>query len=308
MRFVVGTRGSKLALAQVAIIAKLLTAKFPGLMFEKKIIKTTGDKITDAPLAKIGGKGLFVKEIDEAVASGEVDFAVHSMKDVPTEMLDGLEIASVPERGNIVDALISRNGEGIDDLPRAAMVGTSSLRRKAEIINYRSDFKVKDLRGNVDTRLRKLDSKEYDAIVMSSAGLRRLGFGDRITEELPLELFPPAVGQGAIAIVARKDFLGKEYLLSINHPDSMVRIKTERALLAQLGGGCQVPIGAVTTVSKNLTLRGVVISPSGKRRIDAFGEGAPRDAEKIGVEVGKKLLKDGADEILKEVYGGSWGG
>lgn len=308
MRFVVGTRGSKLALAQVDIIAKLLNAKFPNLVCEKRIIKTTGDKITDAPLAKIGGKGLFVKEIDEAVAGGEVDFAVHSMKDVPTEMLDDLEIASVPERGNIVDALISRNGEGISDLPRATIVGTSSLRRKAEIIHYRSDFKVRELRGNVDTRLRKLDSKKYDAIVMSSAGLRRLGFGDRITEELPLELFPPAVGQGAIAIVTRKNFPGKEYLSSINHPDSMVRIKAERSLLAQLGGGCQVPIGAVTTVSGKLTLKGVVISPTGMRRIDASGEGAPRDAEKIGAEVGKKLLKDGADEILKEVYGESWAG
>lgn len=303
---IVGTRGSKLALAQVDIVTKLLQSKFPALSFEKKVIKTTGDKIKDAPLAKIGGKGIFVKEIDEAVARGDVDFAVHSMKDVPTEMLDALEVVAVPKREEIRDALISRNREDLDDLPHGAIIGSSSLRRRAQILNYRPDFRIKELRGNVDTRLRKLDSGEYDAIVMSAAGLKRLGFDDRIIAELPLNLFPPSVGQGAIAVVARKDFRGKEYLTAINHSESMVRIRAERALLSGLGGGCQVPIGAVTAIDGKLNLRGVIISPSGEKRIDAVGEGEPRDAENLGREVAKKLLSKGADEILKEVYGENW--
>ncbi|MFQ5815384.1 MAG: hydroxymethylbilane synthase [Candidatus Hydrothermarchaeaceae archaeon] len=306
MKLTIGTRGSKLALAQVDLVVNFLSNKFPDLRFEKKIIRTTGDNISDAPLSKIGGKGLFVKEIDEAVVRGEVDFAVHSAKDVPTEMLEDLEIASVPERGDIGDALISRNGGGIDDLPNGAVVGTSSLRRRAEILNYRSDIQIRDLRGNIDTRLRKLDSQEYDAIIMARAGLKRLGFADRITEELPLDSFPPSVGQGAIAIVTRKDSPGKEYITAVNHPESMVRIKTERALLKSLGGGCQVPIGAVSAVNGGIILKGVIISPSGENRIDAAYEGATQDAERIGVEVAKRLLEGGADEILKEVYGESW--
>jgi hydroxymethylbilane synthase len=306
MKLVIGTRGSKLALAQVDLVTKILGNKFSDIKFEKKIIRTTGDKIKDVSLAKIGGKGLFVKEIDEAVAKGDVDFAVHSMKDVPTEMHEDLEIVSVPPRGDISDSLISRNN-GIDDLSTGAIIGTSSLRRKAEILNYRPDIQIKDLRGNVDTRLRKLDSKEYDAIIMATAGLKRLGFGDRITEELPLQFFPPSVGQGAIAIVARKDFPGKGYLDAINHPGSMARIKAERALLKGIGGGCQVPLGVISTINGGLSLRGVIMSPSGENRIDAVYYGALKDAEKIGMEVAKRLLKKGADEILHEVYGENWG-
>ncbi|MEE9595042.1 MAG: hydroxymethylbilane synthase [Candidatus Hydrothermarchaeales archaeon] len=306
MKLTIGTRGSKLALFQVDLVTNLLKNKFPDMKFDKKIIKTTGDKILDVPLAKIGGDGLFVKEIDEAVVSGVVDFAVHSMKDVPTQMPEGLEISSAPKRGDIGDALISRDGSGIENLPSGAVIGTSSIRRKAEIRNHRQDIQTRDLRGNVETRLRKLDSGDYDAIIMAKAGLRRLGFEDRITEELPLNIFPPAVGQGAIAIVARKDFSGKEYLNAVNHSDSMVSIRAERALLKSLGGGCQVPIGAITSIESRLSLKGVIISPSGERRIDAEYRGAPEDAEEIGEEVARRLLEVGADEILKEVYGEGW--
>jgi len=305
-KFTIGTRGSKLALFQANLITELLNSKFPDLSFVKKIIKTTGDKIKDVPLAKIGGDGLFVKEIDDAVVSGLVDFAVHSLKDVPTQMHEDIEIVLVPERGDIGDALISRNGSGIDVLPDSAVIGTSSIRRKAEIKNYRPDIQLKDLRGNVDTRLRKLESEEYDAIIMAKAGLMRLGYAERISEELPLDVFPPSVGQGAIAVVSRTDFSGVEHLKAVNHHDSMVRITAERAMLKSLGGGCQVPIGAVTTVNERLRLKGSVISPSGENRIDMEHTGSPQDAEKIGEKVAKKLLDDGAEGILNEVYGEGW--
>jgi hydroxymethylbilane synthase len=302
MKFTIGTRGSKLALRQTEIISDLLKHVFPKLEIEKKIIKTTGDKILDVPLAKIGGKGLFVKEIDEAVVRGEVDFAVHSMKDVPTDLLADLEIACVPKRGEVNDALICREGLSIDELPKDSTIGTSSLRRKAELLNYRPDFTIRDVRGNIDTRIRKMQSGEYDAIVMAMAGLKRLGLAKYITQELPLNEFIPSIGQGAIAVITRKDFEHKEFLTTIMDIPSMQRITAERALLKQLGGGCQVPMGAVTKIDNKLTIRAVVLSPDGKRRIEVEGEGTPAEAENIGKIAGKKLLANGADVILEEVY------
>ncbi|MFH1774070.1 MAG: hydroxymethylbilane synthase [Methanobacteriota archaeon] len=300
--FLIGTRGSKLALRQVDIVIGLLNKKFPELIFEKKIIKTTGDKILDAPLAKIGGKGLFVKEIDEAVSIGEVHFAVHSMKDVPVELPSDLKLACVPEREDVSDALISRNGLSINELPRSAVIGTSSIRRKAELLNYRSDFIMKELRGNVDTRLRKLGAGEYDAIVMAKAGLKRLGFEKNITQELPLDTFLPSVGQGAIAIVARKDF-EHEFLTAINDAQSMQRCVAERALLHRLGGGCQVPVGVLTEVGKKLKIKAAVLSPDGKKRIQVEMEGKAAKAENLGNAAAEKLLENGADVILEEVKG-----
>ncbi|MEE8168704.1 MAG: hydroxymethylbilane synthase [Candidatus Hydrothermarchaeales archaeon] len=302
MKLVIGTRGSKLALAQVDFVSMLLKERFPDLEFEKRIIKTTGDKISDAPLARIGGKGLFVKEIDEAVARGDVDFAVHSMKDVPTEVLEELEIACVPEREDARDVLISRDKLTLETLPRGAVIGTSSLRRKAEVLNYRGDLQVKDIRGNVDTRLRKLSSREYDAIIMAKAGLKRLDLEEVISQELPLDVFLPSIGQGAIAVVARRDFEG-EYLSAINHIASMHRIQAERALLKRLGGGCQVPIGAMTQINGKLFLTAAVFSPNGDRKIEAIADGKAEDAEEIGVTAAEELLRKGADEILEEVYG-----
>lgn len=298
MKLLIGTRGSKLALRQTGIISKLLQDKFPELSFEKKIIKTTGDKILDAPLAKIGGKGLFVKEIDEAVSKGDVDFAVHSAKDVPTEMLDELEIVSVPEREEVNDALISRDGLLLEELPKGAVVGTSSIRRKAQLIAFRLDLKIKDLRGNVDTRIKKVRSGQYDAIIMAKAGLKRMDLLEHVTQDLSTDVFVPSVGQGAIAVVARPDSPATEYLRAINHEQTMARVTAERALLKRLGGGCQVPIGAYTEIKDRLTLKGVVISPDGKKRIEVTEEGDPKNAEEIGRSAGETLIKNGADIII----------
>ncbi len=296
MKLIVGTRGSKLALWQTDHVIELLKARFPELEFEKKIIKTTGDKIRDAPLAKIGGKGIFVKEIDEAVRDGRVDFAVHSMKDVPTELLPELHIAATPPREKVNDALISRDGKKLDELPAGAIVGTSSLRRQAELKSYRSDLEVKNLRGNVDTRLRKLKAGEYDAIIMAYAGLKRLGFESEITQLLPVEHFLPSVGQGAIAVVARKDAEVNRYLAEINHQPTMKRVMAERALLSALGGGCQVPLGAYTQIDGGkIKLMCAVFTPEGEKiSVEISGE----DPEAVGREAATKLLEEGASEIM----------
>jgi hydroxymethylbilane synthase len=298
MKLLIGTRGSKLAIKQTEIISLLLKEKFPELEFEKKIIKTTGDKILDAPLAKIGGKGLFVKEIDEAVARGDVDFAVHSMKDVPTDLIEGIEIAASPKREPVNDALIAREAGSLEELPKGAVVGTSSLRRRAQVLNARPDIEVRDLRGNVDTRIKKVMSGQYDAIIMAKAGLMRMGFLEHVTQDLPTDVFAPSVGQGAIAAVARPDSPIAEYLYAINHEETMAGVTAERALLKRLGGGCQVPIGAYTEIKYRLTLRGVVISPDGKKRIEVTEQGAPKNAEEIGRSAGETLLKNGADIII----------
>lgn len=300
MKLIIGTRGSKLALTQVDIISGLLKEKFPELTFERRIIKTTGDKILDAPLAKIGGKGLFVKEIDEAVVRGDVDFAVHSMKDVPTEMLDELEIVSTPKREVVNDALISRDALSLEELPKGAVVGTSSIRRRAQLISSRPDLEIRDVRGNVDTRIKKVMQGQYDALIMATAGLKRLGFEDHITQVLPTEVFKPSVGQGAIAIIARRDFSGLKYLGGINHHESMQRVLAERAFLKVLGGGCQVPIGVITKIDKHLQITAAVISPDGKKKIETTARGSPEDAELIGRGVGKTLLENGADMILND--------
>jgi hydroxymethylbilane synthase len=300
MKLKIGTRGSKLALTQTEIISQLLKEKFQELSFETKIIKTTGDKILDAPLAKIAGKGLFVKEIDEAVARGDVDFAVHSMKDVPTDLIDGIEIVASPKREPVSDALIAREAGGLDELPEGAVIGTSSLRRKAQVLNARADLEVKDLRGNVDTRLRKLNEGQYDAIIMAKAGLKRMGLLEHVTEDLPPKVFVPSVGQGAIAVVARVDSDVKEYLGEINHEETMAGVRAERALLKRLGGGCQVPIGAYTELKDKLVLKGVVISPDGKKKIEVTNEGDPKNAEEIGTSAAETLLKNGADLILED--------
>ncbi|WP_456473694.1 hydroxymethylbilane synthase [Candidatus Pyrohabitans sp.] len=305
MRLRIGTRGSKLALWQSEYIASLLREHFPGLEFEMEIIKTTGDKLRDAPLAKIGGKGLFVKEIDEAVARGRVHLAVHSMKDVPTELLPELTIAATPEREEVNDALISREGLGIEELPEGAVIGTSSMRRIAEVKNFRPDLEVKNLRGNVDTRLRKLKAGEYDAIIMAKAGLKRLGFEQEITQTLPVEHFTPSVGQGAIAVVARRGAEVMDYLNAINHEESLVRVTAERALLRALGGGCQVPLGAYTEVEGNtLSMLAVVLSPDGGERVEVKLKDSLSEAENLGKAAAEALLDRGAREILDRVYGG----
>ncbi len=298
MNLVVGTRGSKLALAQANHVIGLLGEKNPDAEFEVRVIKTTGDKIRDSPLAKIGGKGIFVKEIDEAVAGGKVDFAVHSMKDVPTELMEGLEIASVPLREDPADVLVSRGNATFEELPENAVIGTSSLRRRAEALHNRRGLVVRDIRGNVDTRLRKLRQGDYDALIMAKAGLIRLGFEGVISQELPLEKFLPAVGQGAIAIVAPRDSAHRELLRSINHEESLRRVHAERAFLKRLGGGCQVPMGVHTEVGRELRMRAVVLTPDGEEMIEAEVKGKPRECENIGIKCAEALLRSGAREIL----------
>jgi hydroxymethylbilane synthase len=305
MRLVVGTRGSRLALTQTESIIALLKKVRRDLSFEKRIIRTTGDRARDLPLARIGGKGVFVKEIDEALLGKAIDIAVHSMKDVPTELHPDLEIAAVPVRERTEDAFLSREGGTLEELPRGAVVGTGSLRRRAEILHFRRDLAIRDLRGNVETRLRKLEAGEYDGIVMAQAGLKRLGYGDRITHLLPLDPFAPSVGQGAIAVAARKDFPHRDLLSSIDHQESHLQVLAERSLLKTLGGGCLVPIGAVSEIQEErvLFLRGVVLSQEGEERIEAEGKGKPEAPEELGAKVGEALLDRGAAEILEGVYG-----
>lgn len=300
MKLIVGTRGSKLALAQTNYVVSLLRDRFPDLEFEVRTIKTRGDKLRDAPLARIGGKGVFVKEIDEAVARGRVDFAVHSMKDVPTELHRDLILAAVPVREDPCDALISRDKKNLKQLNKGSVIGTSSLRRRAEILNFRHDVVVKELRGNVDTRLRKLREGDYDAIVMAKAGLKRLGFYEDITQELPVDIFLPAVGQGAIAVVARKKYDKMPLLMAISHRDSFYRVATERAFLWRMGGGCQVPMGAHTAVENRdrIRIKAAVYSRNGSRRIDAEAKGTFPEAEEVGKKCAERLLKRGAEELL----------
>jgi hydroxymethylbilane synthase len=298
MKVTIGTRGSRLALWQTEYIGGLLKEKQHSIEFEKKIIKTTGDKITDVPLAKIGGKGIFVKELDDAVLDGRVDFAVHSMKDVPVDLPEGLVIAAVPEREETNDALISKYA--LDELPKGAVVGTSSLRRIAQVKNYRADISVKDLRGNVDTRLRKLHEGQYNAIIMAKAGLKRLGFDEHVKETLPTDIFTPTVGQGAIAVVAREDSEFSDVLRSINHENTMKRVIGERSLLRGVGGGCQIPLGADSKiVDSQLLLKGIMLSQDGSKKI--LAEATGNDPDKVGKDVAEKLLGLGGRELLEDI-------
>lgn len=297
MNIVIGTRGSRLALWQTDWVGGLLKEKY-GIAYEKTVIKTTGDKITDVPLARIGEKGIFVKELDDAVLEEKVDFAVHSMKDVPVDLPEGLMLAAVPEREEANDALIS--GYALDELPKGAVIGSSSLRRIAQMKHFRSDVVVKDLRGNVDTRLKKLGEGQFDAIIMAKAGLKRLGFESYIKETLPLDIFTPTVGQGAIAVVARTDSTLLSVLGSLNHKPTLKRVSAERSLLRGVGGGCQIPLGADSRIEgTSVWLKGVMLSQDGKKKISAEARGI--NPEKVGEEVSVKLLKMGGKELLKGI-------
>jgi len=303
----VGTRGSALALWQAEWVKAELERKYPGMTVTLTKIKTTGDKILDVPLAKVGGKGLFVKEIEEAMLEGTIDIAVHSMKDVPTFFPDGLHLCAITKREDARDALISRNNVLFRDLPRGANVGTSSLRRQAQIMHLRPDFTIHQLRGNVDTRLRKLKEGQFDAIILAAAGLKRLGLADNVTEYISPEISLPAIGQGALGIECRVDDRElNDLTVFFNHPDSRTCVTGERALLRKLEGGCQVPIACYGQMKNgDLNLIGLVGSVDGKRIIKDSIEGRPEDADRLGVTLAEKLLSQGADVILREVYGHS---
>jgi len=294
---VIGSRGSALALWQARHIQARLAAF--GAEARIEIIKTTGDKIQDVPLAKVGGKGLFTKEIEEALLAGTIDVAVHSMKDVPTEIPAGLTIAAIPEREEARDALV---GCSLADLKAGARIGTSSLRRASQLHALNRGLVIETLRGNVDTRLRKLDEGQYDAIVLAAAGLRRLGWQDRIRELIPVEIMCPSVGQGALAIETREDGgVAWELAQKLDHASAREAVEAERALLATLGGGCQVPVGAYATLDGGIILvRAIVASPDGSRVIG--GELSGTDPARTGAELGRILLERGAREILDAVY------
>ena len=301
----VGTRGSALALWQAEWVKSELEKKYPGMAVTLTKIKTTGDKILDVPLAQVGGKGLFVKEIEEAMLSNEIDIAVHSMKDVPTFFPDGLHLSCITKREDPRDALLSRNRVKFKDLPKGANVGTSSLRRQAQLMHIRPDFVIHQLRGNVDTRLRKLKEGQFDAIVLAAAGVKRLGLAENVTEYIAPEISLPAIGQGALGVECRIDDRELNDLISFfNHTDSRTCVMGERALLRRLEGGCQVPIACYGQMKDGqLHLTGLVGSVDGKRIIKDTIEGAPEKAEKLGVTLAEKLLTQGADLILREVYG-----
>jgi hydroxymethylbilane synthase len=301
----IGTRASALALWQAEWVKSELEKKYPGTTVALTKIKTTGDKILDVPLAKVGGKGLFVKEIEEAMLRNEIDIAVHSMKDVPTFFPDGLHLSCITEREDPRDALLSRNKVRFRDLPVGAKVGTSSLRRQAQLMNIRPDFKIEQLRGNVDTRLRKLKEGQYDAIVLAAAGVKRLGLAENVTEYIDAEISLPAIGQGALGIECRVDDRELNDLIAFfNHADTRVCVTGERALLRRLEGGCQVPIACYGKVKDDkLSLVGLVGSVDGKQIIKEAIDGPSNEAERLGVTLAEMLLKRGADAILREVYG-----
>jgi hydroxymethylbilane synthase len=300
----IGTRGSQLALFQANWVKDQLVRTHPELKVTLIKIKTTGDKIQDAPLAKIGGKGLFVKEIEEALIQRRIDLAVHSIKDVPTEFPKSLHLSVITKREDPRDVLISRNGKALKDLPQGAKIGTSSLRRQAQLLHFRSDLELIPLRGNLDTRLKKLITMNLDGIVLALAGVKRLGLEERISEIIPINISLPAIGQGALGIETRMDDRGVEdQIRFLNDPHSSTAVTAERAFLKKLEGGCQVPIAAFAQkVGSTLQIDGLVGTIDGKRLIRHHLEGPVEEAEPLGTQLAEILLAKGAKEILDEVY------
>lgn len=301
MKFTIGTRGSRLALIQTEEVIKHIKEKIPKVEIEIKVIKTIGDKERDKPLMSINEKGIFEKELGKALLKGEVDIAVHSMKDVPITQSSRIINVAVPKRGSPQDALVSRQGLKLKDLPRKAIIGTGSPRRKAQILHIRPDLEVKSIRGNVDTRVKKLEEGLYDALILAQVGLQRLDMEDRMSERLPLEDFVPSPGQGALAVVATENNERVIHSLKmINHPPSRASVLAERTFHKEMGGGCKVPIGALAHVRNNkLLLRASVLSPEGKKRIEYGGSGDLESPEKLGCKVAREIKKAGATYLIK---------
>lgn len=301
----IATRKSPLAMWQAEHVAAELQRVHPGLQVELVGMSTQGDKILDTPLAKIGGKGLFVKELEQGMLEGVADIAVHSMKDVPVELPEGLHLAVIMERENPQDAFVSGRYQGVEQLPEGAAVGTASLRRQCQLAERRPDLRISPLRGNVNTRLRKLDEGEFDAIILAAAGLIRLEFEQRITALLTPEQSLPAIGQGAVGIECRSDDRRINALLApLHHADTATCVTAERALNHRLMGGCQVPIaGYAVLKGDRLWLRGLVGEPNGSRVIRSEVRGAAADAARLGVELAEELLASGAAPILQRLYG-----
>ncbi|MBF0276906.1 MAG: hydroxymethylbilane synthase [SAR324 cluster bacterium] len=299
----IGTRGSRLALWQANWVRDQILAKYPSLTVELVIIKTQGDKIQDRPLAEIGGKGLFIKELETAMIEQQTDLCVHSMKDVPAELPEGLEISIITARERPHDALIAPRAQSLDDLPKNAVVGTSSLRRASQLKAYRADLEIKSIRGNVDTRLKKVESGEFDASILAVAGLKRLGWEQQITQELPFSVMLPAIAQGVVGIETRSgDETTLSYLKHMEDIDTTDCIRAERTVLAALEGNCQIPIAGFCSVEQDLlTLTALTAKLDGSLVIRHQGSAPRQQAEELGQSIAQKILDDGGREILAEL-------
>lgn len=304
MQLRIGTRGSALAIAQSEWIKDKIEGQYPDISIDLVRIRTKGDKIIDSPLAKMGGKGLFVKEIEDALLRKDVDLAVHSIKDVPAELPDGLCLPVFPEREDPRDAFISRFHTSIYDLPDGASIGTGSLRRSSQLLNIKPGLKIVSLRGNVDTRLKRLESGDMEAIILAAAGLNRLGLSDRTTQFLSTDIFLPAIGQGALGIELRKDDERTLEILSfLNHRPTELAIRAERAFLKRLEGGCQVPIAGFGMIKDtDIILKGMVAELDGSRIIRDEVKGPENRPEELGFSLAEKILGSGADKILAGIY------
>ncbi|QOJ06094.1 MAG: hydroxymethylbilane synthase [Planctomycetia bacterium] len=302
-QIVVGSRGSKLALIQTNWVISELKKLNPGFEFYIEKISTKGDKITDTPLSRLGGVGLFTKELETALIKGKIDLAVHSAKDVPTELHEGLMIGATPKREDPHDVLISNNNANLDKLPDAARIGTSSLRRRAQLLAFRPDFKILDLRGNLDTRLKKLETDDLDAIVVAHAGLRRMGYTGPISQIIPFDIMLPAVGQGSLCIEIRKDDARiNKIVSSLDDLQTRIAIEAERALLAKLQGGCQVPIGAYAQIQENkVFLEAIICTMDGDHAIQDRNNGPSHQAAKLGEDLAERMLENGGKRILHEI-------
>lgn len=301
-KIIVGSRQSALALTQTEWVIRQLQAMGLPFEFEIKKIVTKGDQIVDVTLSKVGGKGLFVKEIEQALLDKEIDMAVHSMKDMPALLPDGLTIGCVPKRVDVRDVLISKDGKTIEELSQGAVIGTSSLRRGAQLLAFRPDFNIKWIRGNIDTRIRKLREEDYDAIILAAAGLERMEWKGQVTQFIPVEISLPAVGQGALSIECREnDGEVLDLLSRFNHKETETAVQAERAFLNTLEGGCQVPIGAYGQISQqgNIVLTGLVADPGGQLVLKETMEGL--NPVELGRSLAQQLIEQGASEILDKV-------
>jgi hydroxymethylbilane synthase len=307
MKIRIGTRGSPLALWQAKHVAALITERHPGVDAEMEIIKTSGDKILDAPLAKIGGKGLFTKEIEDALIERRVDMAVHSMKDLPTELPEGLVLAAVLTREDPRDAFVSRDGRRLEELEAGARIGTSSLRRRAFLLNEFPGLEVLSIRGNLDTRLRKLEAEDLAGVVLACAGMKRMGFSERITTPMAVSRMIPAIGQGALGIEARVDDASIRGLAeALNDVTTATCVAVERAFLMRMGGGCQVPMAAHAVINgERLELKAAIVHPDGKEMIRDAAAGDPADVQ-MGVRLADILIGRGGEAIMKDVLGDDW--
>jgi hydroxymethylbilane synthase len=300
----IGTRASKLAIVQAQWVQERITALYPDLQVELVMVRTQGDRVRDKPLSTIGGKGVFVKEIEEALQRKEIDIAVHSLKDVPAELPEDLSIGAIPKREDPCDVLISKDNASLEELPKGARIGTSSLRRAAQLLHYRPDLKIVPIRGNVDTRIRKLHSLDFHAIIVAAAGLKRMGLAGHITQVLPVNITLPAIGQGALGLELRmEDQRTGNMVMFLDHYPTRVAVEAERAFLKELKGGCQLPVACFGKLADfTLSLNGLVADVRGEKVVKDKVSGPAEEAKALGTALARRVLEAGARGILDEIY------